>query len=305
MANDFDRKAREVDPGYDPRHPSAGGTGVAIAGIAGLDALELPVFDLGEGTGLRTWRVLWPKLLAIGLVLSVWELIHLTGWKKYVFPGPGVTLHNLWDQATTGLLWHAIGTTLERAVIGFGLAVVIGVVVGALVSRIRPLRAGVGSLLTGLQTMPSIAWFPFAIILFGGTTSAILFVIVLGAAPSIANGLIAGVDYTPPLLLKAGTMMGLRRFSLYRFVILPASLPTFVAGLKQGWAFAWRSLMAGELLVLIANQPSLGVLLSADQDQADMASAISIIIVILIIGICVDTLFGTADRAIRRRWGLT
>lgn len=287
--------------------PGSGQVAVApaVAGLAGMDALELPVTGAGAGRGLRSWRALWPRLLAIALVLVIWELIHLTGWKKYVFPGPGVTLSNLWDQARAALLWHAIETTLERAVIGFALATLIGVVVGALVSRIRPLRAAVGSLITGLQTMPSIAWFPFAIILFGGTTSAILFVIVLGAAPSIANGLITGVDYTPPLLLKAGALMGLRRLSLYRFLILPASLPSFVAGLKQGWAFAWRSLMAGELLVLIANRPSLGVLLSADQDQADMASAISIIIVILVIGICVDSLFGVADRAIRRRWGLT
>jgi NitT/TauT family transport system permease protein len=152
--------------------------------------------------------------------------------------------------------------------------------------------------------MPSIAWFPFAIILFGINTTAILFVIVLGAAPSIANGLIAGVDYTPPILLRAGATMGLRRFALYRHLILPASLPALVAGLRQGWAFAWRSLMAGELLVIIANQPSLGVLLSTDQDQADMQSATAIIIVILLLGILVHTLFSMADNAIRRRWGL-
>jgi NitT/TauT family transport system permease protein len=277
---------------------------MAAATQAGLDRLDLAAGGIGGVSLLRPWQWLWPKVLAIALVIVIWELVHLTGWKKFVLPGPGVTLTNLWDQAQTGLLWHAIGTTLERAVIGFALAMLIGVVIGGLVSRIPPLRAAVGSLITGLQTMPSIAWFPFAIILFGETTSAILFVIVLGAAPSIANGLIAGVDYTPPLMLKAGTLMGLRRLSLWRFLILPASLPTFVAGLKQGWAFAWRSLMAGELLVLIANQPSLGVLLSADQDQADMASAISIIIVILIIGICVDSLFGVADRTIRHRWGL-
>ena len=283
----------------------ASGPHAAVAGLAGLDALDLPAGDTRAGLWPRSWQALWPRGAAVALVLVIWEAVHLTGWKKYVFPGPGVALSNLWGQARTGLLWHAIGTTLERAVIGFALAALIGVAVGALVSRVRPLRAAVGSLITGLQTMPSIAWFPFAIIGFGGTTSAILFVIVLGAAPSIANGLIAGVDYTPPLLLKAGTLMGLRGLWLYRFVILPASLPSFVAGLKQGWAFAWRSLMAGELLVLIANQPSLGVLLSADQDQADMASAISIIIVILIIGICVDSVFGMADRAIRRRWGLT
>jgi len=255
--------------------------------------------------GSRAWAALWPKALAIVIVLAVWQLIHVSGWKKEIFPGPSATLANLGDQLRTALLWHAIGTTVERAVIGFGLAVVIGAVIGALVSRIRPLRAAVGSLITGLQTMPSIAWFPFAIILFGITTTAILFVIVLGAAPSIANGLIAGVDYTPPLLLRAGKMMGLRRLSLYRYLILPASLPAFVAGLRQGWAFAWRSLMAGELLVIIANQPSLGVLLSTYQDQADLESATAIIIVILVIGIVVDTLFGRADSAIRRRWGLT
>jgi NitT/TauT family transport system permease protein len=275
--------------------------------LAWLESLEAgsPEELRGRRLATRIWGGTWPVLLAIAIVLAIWQLIHLSGWKENIFPGPGATLANLWDQLETGLLWHAIGTTVERAIIGFGLAVLIGTVIGALVSRIRPLRAAVGSLITGLQTMPSIAWFPFAIILFGINTTAILFVIILGAAPSIANGLIAGVDYTPPMLLKAGTMMGLRRLSLWRFLILPASLPAFVAGLKQGWAFAWRSLMAGELLVVIQNQPSLGVLLSTDQDQSDMASATAIIIVILILGIIVDQLFGVADRGIRRRWGLT
>jgi NitT/TauT family transport system permease protein len=276
--------------------------------LAWLESMEAPGSGASEQRGRklakRAWASLWPKALAVIIVLAIWQIIHISGWKKDIFPGPGGTLANLGDQLKTGLLWHAIATTLERAVIGFGLAVLIGAVVGALVSRIGPLRAAFGSLITGLQTMPSIAWFPFAIILFGINTTAILFVIVLGAAPSIANGLIAGVDYTPPILLRAGATMGLRRLSLYRHLILPASLPAVVAGLRQGWAFAWRSLMAGELLVIIANQPSLGVLLSTDQDQADMESATAIIIVILLIGIFVHTLFSMADRAIRRRWGL-
>jgi NitT/TauT family transport system permease protein len=279
---------------------------MASSTLAGLDALDLDVAPRTTSRlAARAWAGLWPKVLAVALVIVIWELIHLTGWKKFVLPGPGITLSNLWDQAGTGLLWHAIRDTLQRAVAGFAVAVLIGAAVGALVSRIRPLRAAVGSLITGLQTMPSIAWFPFAIILFGPNPSAILFVIVLGAAPSIANGLITGVDYTPPLLLKAGTLMGLRRVSLYRYLILPASLPAFVAGLKQGWAFAWRSLMAGELLVQMFNQPGLGTLLNTDQEQTDMASAIAVMIVILIIGIVVDSLFGMADRAIRTRWGLT
>jgi NitT/TauT family transport system permease protein len=271
--------------------------------LRGLDTVA-PV-PRGRGQlARRGWAALWPKLAALAIVYVAWELIHLSGWKKLVFPGPGVTLSNLWGQAQTGLFWHAVGTTLERAVLGYALALLIGTVVGSLVSRIPPLRAAIGSLITGLQTMPSLAWFPFAIILFGLTTEAIVFVIVLAAAPSIANGLIAGVDYTAPLMVRAATMMGLRRLSLHRHLFLPASLPAFVAGLKQGWAFAWHALMAGELLVIIANEPSLGVLLSTDQDQADMTSAVAIMIVILIIGIVVDCLFGLANRSIRRRWGL-
>jgi NitT/TauT family transport system permease protein len=151
--------------------------------------------------------------------------------------------------------------------------------------------------------MPSIAWFPFAIIFFGLSNATILFVVILGAAPSIANGLIAGVDYTPPLLLRAGKVLGLKRVALYRHLILPASLPSFIAGMKQGWAFAWRSLMAGELLVLLGTF-SLGRLLSTYQDNLDMAGAISIMIVILTIGILVDMGFNQVNGVIRRRWGL-
>jgi NitT/TauT family transport system permease protein len=276
--------------------------------LAGLDALDLGDERRGADGRERAARIasaVWPKVAAIGLVWIIWELIHLSGWKKLVLPGPGVTLSNLWAQAQTSLLWHAIGDTLERAVIGYALALVIGTVVGLLVARIPPLRAAVGSLITGLQTMPSAAWIPFAIILFGLNTSAIMFIIVMAAAPAIANGLIAGVDYTPPLLLKAGKVMGLRGLSLNRYLILPAALPTFVAGMKQGWAFTWHALLTAELLVLVAGEPSIGVLFQADQDQTDMPSTIAIMIVILIFGVIVDVLFGRANNAIRKRWGLT
>jgi NitT/TauT family transport system permease protein len=295
-----------------PNPFSSGGSwvadGAAPAGnpLAGLDALDLAGRPGGRGRmAIRLWNIVWPKVIAIALVLGVWELITLSGYKKLIWPATGPTLVNLWDQAKTETLWKAIGDTLQSAVIGFAVALLIGVVVGALVSRIPALRAGVGSLITGLQTMPSIAWVPFAIILFGPNNTAILFVVLIGAAPSIANGLITGVDYTPPLLLKAGTMMGLRRLSLYRYLILPASLPAFVAGLKQGWAFAWRGLMAGELVVLAFNQPSLGELLNNDQSQSDLQSATAIMIVIFVIGVFVDAAFGAADKSIRKRWGLT
>src|SRR5918995_2131628 len=182
------------------------------------------------------------------------------------------------DQELAGL------DLLELAVVGFALAIVIGTIVGSLVARIRPLRAAVGSLITGLQTMPSIAWFPLAILIFKLSEQAILFVVVLGAAPSIANGLIAGADTIPPILLRAGRVLGARGLAAYRYVILPASLPSFVGGLKQGWAFAWRSLMAGELLVLIPGQSSIGARLQYARELSDAPGLIAMMIVILAIG---------------------
>ena len=275
------------------------------AAIAGLDQLEVvEAAPARRRIPEKVWAAAWPKLLAVVLALAIWQLVYLSGFKHAILPGPATTLPNLWSQAQHGELWHAIGTSLRRILIGFALALVIGSVVGALVSRIKPLRAAVGSLITALQTLPSIVWVPFAIILFGGTTNAILFVIVMTGSPAIANGLIAGADYLPPLLLRAGKIMGLRRVSLYRHLILPATLPSFVAGLKQGWAFAWHGLIAAEIVINILGQPSLGILLTNDQDQADMASAISIIIVILIIGVVVDLLFNLVNGRIRRRWGV-
>jgi NitT/TauT family transport system permease protein len=280
--------------------------------LYGLDNLETGRDLLGPESrwsrlGRRTWAATWPKLLAIALVLGVWQLFYLSNYHGETASGlmkdPAQVFPNLWNQLLHGNLPQAIGTTMQRAVIGYALALLFGVVIGALVSRIPPLRAAVGSIITGLQTMPSIAWFPFAIIFFGISNAAILFVIVLGSAPSIANGLIAGVDYTPPLLLRAGKVMGLRGVALYRYLILPASLPAFVAGMKQAWAFAWRSLMAGELLVVLGGA-SLGGLLNDDQQNQDMASVISVMIVILFIGIVVDGVFTKLDLAIRNRRGL-
>src|ERR1700691_3728324 len=167
---------------------AAAPAGTALAGLDALDLAGRP----GGGRGrlaLRLWNAFWPKVLAIALVLGIWELVTLSGYKREIFPGTGPTLANLWDQAITGTLWQAIGNTLQCAVIGLAVAIVIGCLFGALVSRINVLRQAVGSLITGLQTMPSIAWVPFAALLFGNNASAILFLVVLGAAPSIANGL--------------------------------------------------------------------------------------------------------------------
>jgi len=274
--------------------------------LYGLDKLDLgPAQDRGPAAvGRRAWAAAWPKLLALVLVFAIWELVHLTGWKHYVFQGPAAVLSELWHLVRNGQILGAVGVTMRRALTGYLVALLVGSVVGLLVARIPPLRAAIGSIITGLQTMPSIAWYPLAIILFTQGEAAIVFVMILGAAPSIANGIITGVDYTPPLLLRAGRTMGLRGMNLYRYLIIPASLPAFVAGLKQGWAFAWRSLMAGELVVSIVGTPGLGVLLNTYQSQSLFADVTAVIIVILILGIVVDMLFSKADTALRRRRGL-
>lgn len=273
--------------------------------LRGLDRLDLPIRP-GVDRLRSIWSGLWPKLAAVAIVLLVWQLVVLTRWKpEYALPGPLPVLAELAKDLLGPDLLRAVMITMQRAAIGFGLALAVGTILGLAIVRSRLLRSAIASLISGLQTMPSIAWFPFAIVMFGLTETAIMFVIVLGAAPSIANGLIAGVDQIPRILLRAGQVMGARGFDRYRHVIFPAALPNFVGGLKQGWAFAWRSLMAGELLVIIAAQPSIGVRLQFAREFSDMTGLLATMIVILVIGLVIDLVFfGTLDRAIRRRWGL-
>lgn len=259
----------------------------------------------GRFSARRLARPVWAPLVGLLIFLAGWQAVYLSGWKpSFVLPGPATALSSLWTQATQPLLWQAIATTMTRAVYGFSLAVAIGLAVGIVVSRSRLVRATFGPIITGMQTMPAIAWFPFAIIFFGLNTSAIVFVIVIGTAPAIATAVIAGSDHIPPLLLRAAKTMGLKGFTLYRHLILPGSLPVFVTGLRQGWAFAWRSLMSGELVVIVTNTASIGVLLENAQNMSDMPSAIAIMIVILALGILIDGLFTFLDSVVRRRWGL-
>ncbi len=272
--------------------------------FAGLDSLELPISERPTWAR-RLWGSAWPQLAAIGLVLVAWQLVVISGWRPaWVLPGPLAVLPRLVDELRNDLP-AAILTTLRRATLGFTLALAIGSFIGLAIVRWRLLRTAVGSLLTGLQTMPSIAWFPLAILLFGLSEGAIMFVIVLGAAPSVANGLVHGIDHIPRILLRAGRVLGARGIDRYRFVVLPAALPSFVGGMKQAWAFAWRSLMAGELLVIIAQQPSLGVTLQLQRELSDAEGLLATMIVVLAIGIVIDLLvFGTLERRIRERRGL-
>ena len=266
---------------------------------------DTPAAPPGAGRARLIYGWLWPKALAIVLVLAFWQVIVWSGWRPtYVLPAPAETLQTLGGMLGTERFWSAITTTLTRAVIGFALALVIGTTIGVLVARIRPLRLAVGSLITGLQTMPSIAWFPLAILLFGLDEQAIMFVVVLGAAPSIANGVISGIDHVPPAFTRLGRVLGASPVSLYRDIVLPAAMPGYVAGLTQGWAFAWRSLMAGELLVIIAEKPSLGAQLEFARQFSKAPQLLATMLVILILGMLVDGLFSSYSRRLRRRRGL-
>jgi NitT/TauT family transport system permease protein len=256
-------------------------------------------------TWRSTGRSAWPKLAAVGLFVLVWQAVVWAGWRPaYVLPGPRAVASRLGDLATTPTFWTALLTTGIRAVVGFAIAVTAGTLLGLAVARFGVLRAAVGSLLSGLQTMPSITWFPLAILLFQLSEQAIAFVVVLGAAPSVANGIISGIDHVPPAFTRLGTVLGARGLRLYRHIVVPAALPAYVSGLSQGWAFAWRSLMAGELLVIIEARPSLGSRLAFAQEFGDSTSLIAYMVVILVIGMLADAVFSAASRQLRARRGL-
>lgn len=247
----------------------------------------------------------WPKLAAIGLTLAAWQSVVSMGWQPdYVLPGPLAVFTRLAQDVRIADFDLGIAITLRRAFLGYAIAVAIGSAVGIAIARVPILRKAIGSAILGLQSMPSVAWFPFAIMFFGLNETAIFFVVVLGAAPAVAGGLLSGVDHVQPLLVRVGRVMGAHGMGLYRHVILPAALPSFVAGLKQGWAFAWRSLMAGEIIGIVSHQVSIGQQIQFARDFADTEQMLAILIVVFVIGVVVDALFGAFDRAIRLRWGL-
>jgi NitT/TauT family transport system permease protein len=279
------------------------------------DALT-PVVDTelvapaGPHLSAKIWRWVWPKVVALGIAFALWQLsywilVSWTGWKaEYVYPAPLTTMDTFWNMVTTGQFWGYVGVTLRRGLMGFALALVIGSVAGLLVARSSLLRAGVGSLITALQTMPSIAWFPFALVLLGPTEQTIMLVVVIGAAPSIANGVLSGVDHIPPSFLRLGQVLGARGFSLYRHIVVPAIMPAYVSGLNQGWAFAWRSLMAGELLFLISGHVGLGNALNGARTVLDMPKVEAVMLAILIIGMVASGVFSSFAESLRRRRGL-
>jgi NitT/TauT family transport system permease protein len=273
--------------------------------IHGIDALEIPL-EAHPSRGTRMWRATWPVVVAVTMFIGLWQaLVWLEVRPSYALPGPVPVFQRIAEEFRDGRFITALQVTLTRAAVGYAAAFVIGTFVGLAVGGSKILRTATGSLITGLQTMPSISWFPLAILMFQITESAILFVVILGAAPAIANGLITAIDQIPPTLTNAGRVLGAKGWKRYRYVIIPAALPNFVGGMKQGWAFAWRSLMAGEIIVAIANRLGLGTLQKNYLDVNDAVGLLATILVILAVGIAIDRLaFARLERSVFRRWGL-
>ncbi|MBZ9645516.1 ABC transporter permease [Streptomyces sp. PSKA30] len=275
---------------------------------AGLDALDSAPVGPAR-TPLRQIlreRVL-PPVAAVVLVLLAWQAAYEAELKPdYLLPSPADVWRALSDQWYEGTLFSTVWTSMQRGALGFAAAVVIGTALGLLLGAVRSLRVGIGPVLSGLQSLPSVAWVPAAVVWFGLTDATIYAVILLGAVPSIANGLLAGVDQVPPLYLRAGRVLGATGPARVRHVLLPAALPGYLAGLKQGWAFSWRSLMAAEL---IASSPELGLglgqLLENARSYQDMALVLATIGEILLVGIAVDLLlFAPLERRVLRSRGL-
>ncbi|MFG2298967.1 ABC transporter permease [Streptomyces sp. NPDC048603] len=278
-----------------------------LAGLeAGLDALDAVEIRRTPVREVLVKKVL-PPLLAVSLVLVVWQVLVSAKIAEETKLPP---LSAVWDSLSTmwlqGTLLEVIWTSVSRGLLGFALALAIGTPLGLLVARVKFVRAAIGPILQGLQSLPSVAWVPPAVLWFGLNDAMMFTVILLGAVPSIANGLVSGVDQVPPLFLRAGRTLGATGVKGVWHVVMPAALPGYVAGLKQGWAFSWRSLMAAEI---IASSPDLGLglgqLLENGRNNIDLPGVFLAIILILIVGIAIDLLiFSPLERWVLRSRGL-
>ncbi len=261
---------------------------------------ELKVKSLAPG---RTQKIA-VKLGFFAFLLLLWQLLSVTGGvPSYLFPGPLDVLRSFKELWESGELIKSIMLSMRRMVVGYGISVIGGLVIGIIAARSWIFKETVGSLILSLQSLPSICWLPLALLWFGLNETAILAVIILGALFSIAVATEGAIRNIAPIYLKVGRVLGARGFAFSKDVLFFAALPELIGGLKLGWTFAWRSLMAAELI----RQDVFGVghMLETGRGLNDVGLMFAAIITILIIGLTVDGLiFGTLERKIRRRYGL-
>ncbi|CBG69105.1 ABC transporter permease [Streptomyces sp. LBUM 1478] len=278
-----------------------------LAGLeAGLDALDSVQTGRPPLRQVLVRKVL-PPVIAVALVLAVWQLLVLAEVAPaYKLPAPSAVWDEVRQAWLQGTLLDSIWTSVSRGLLGFLAALAIGTPLGLLVARVRVVRAAIGPILSGLQSLPSVAWVPAAVVWLGLEPSVMYTVILLGAVPSIANGLVSGIDQVPPLFLRAGRTLGATGLKGTWHIVMPAALPGYVAGLKQGWAFSWRSLMAAEIIAKAPDIGSgLGQMLEAGRTNSSMPQVFLAIFLILIVGIAIDLLlFSPLERWVLRSRGL-
>jgi NitT/TauT family transport system permease protein len=238
------------------------------------------------------------------LVAVWWGIAAARIWSPLLLPSPGAVAGKLAELAKDGTLAEALLVTARRLALGYAIGLVVGLPLGFLTSRTKVFSDTLGVLALGLQTLPSVCWVPLALLWFGQTEGAMLFVVVMGTLWSILIATDSGIRTMPKIYVRAATTMGSRGLHTWTHVVLPASLPVVLTGMKQGWAFAWRSLMAAEIYVAILTGVGLGRLLDDGRNLADMPQVVGVIIVIVVVGLFVDKLlFAPAERFLRRRWG--
>jgi NitT/TauT family transport system permease protein len=247
------------------------------------------------------------RLVQVGstaTLLLLWELAARFGpWPDFLFPGPLAVGSRVAAMIQDGRLGAAAARSLSRLVQGYALSAAIGLPLGVLIARIEWMRTAFRPMVLGLQALPSICWLPLAILWFGLSEQAILFVVLMGSLLAITIAAEDGVTNVDPLLLRASGTLGIRGLRFYAGVLVPAALPSIVTGLKLGWSFAWRALMAGELLFVAGG---LGQLLQQGRELLDAAAVLGVMVCIVLIGAVVDqVLFRIVEQRVRRRWGLS
>jgi len=242
------------------------------------------------------------------LLILIWEGIYKLGvdvlsiWKPYIFPSPFDVFGTLIALIKDNTIGIAIVASLKRIIVGYFISIIIGVTLGLTIAKFKYLGENLGPLILGLQTLPSICWLPFAILWFGLSEISIIFVIAIGSTFAVAISVKYAIQNVNPLYIRAAKTMGAKGRKVYTHVILPAALPDIVSGLKQGWSFAWRALMAGEML---SSTKGLGQVLMVGRDLADISQVVAVMLVIIILGLLVDKLvFSRLEKNMRHKWGL-
>jgi NitT/TauT family transport system permease protein len=238
----------------------------------------------------------------VGIVL-VWQALDYTNiWGDMVFPSPYEVAEDLWYGAIDGTLWFGIGTSLWRLVVGLAISIAGGMVLGIFMARIQTVNQTIGSLVLGLQSIPSVAWAPLAIVWFGLSDAGVIFVAAAGSLFAVTINAYTGVKSINPDYIAAAQNMGARGSQLVTKVLIPAAFPHMISGFKQGWAFAWRGVIGAELLFSFLG---LGFLLNVGRQLNDVSQVIAMMFVIMLIGILVDGLiFKRLEERVMSRWGL-